>query len=197
MQCFFFSLSYFFLFCLSIFAHLPSYNPLCLWLLCRFSHFRSLCLIPSLSFSQSCLPLRQPEYDNVISHSSTSLPSPLFFSLPPPVSLCLVSLSPADSAALHVSLPLLLILSVTSYAHICTHTPQKNHASPILSCAVPVRRTCCLPAFPFLLHSSDFLINPSSPSVSSLDIPMPPFFSLTSSSLLHSPPASPSLLHLY
>lgn len=36
-------------------------------------------LVPSLSFSLSCLPLRQPENDNVISHSSTSPPSLLFF----------------------------------------------------------------------------------------------------------------------
>lgn len=52
--------------------------------------------------------------------SVTALP----LHLPPslPVSFCLVSLSLADSAALHVSLPLLLLLWVTNYAHICAHT---------------------------------------------------------------------------
>lgn len=87
--------------CFCILAHLPSF---CLWLFCKLPHFLSLCLIPSFSFSPSCLPLRQPKYDNVISHSTTSPPSPAAL----PLSFCLVSLSLADSAALHVSLPVLL-----------------------------------------------------------------------------------------
>lgn len=72
-----------------------------------------------LSFSPSCLPLRQPEYDNVISHSSTAL-SPLSFSHLLRLCLFALSLSFADSAVvLHVSLPHPFLL----YSHqTCTHT---------------------------------------------------------------------------
>lgn len=78
--------------CLSTLAHLPSYNPCCLWLLSKFPHFLSLCLVLSLSFLSlfpSCLPLRQPEYENVISHSSASPPSPLFAASPSVFLSCL------------------------------------------------------------------------------------------------------------
>lgn len=198
------SVSCLFLSCLSIFAHLPSYNPYCLWLLCKFSHFLSLCLIPSLSFSLSCLPLRQPEYDNVISHSSTSLPSPLFF---PPLCLCLFALSLYRLLTLLPSMYPCLSCSYLNHK-LCTHmhTHGLNPTCCILRRVLPVteiRFLLVLPSLPRLLHLSDFLTNRSPPSALSLDIPMPPFFSLTSSSLLHFlpplnvSPASPSPLHLY
>lgn len=75
--------------CLSILSQLSSYDPLCLWLLWQiflFFFFKSypLLLLFFLPLWLSCLPLRQPGWDSVISHSSTSLP---FLTLPPPLSL--------------------------------------------------------------------------------------------------------------
>ncbi len=112
---------------LSILAHLPSYNPFRLWLLCKFPHFLSLCLIPSLSFSLSCLPLRQPEYDNVISHSSTSPPSPLF-------SLLRLSLFVLSLYRLLTLLPSTSpCLSCSYFQSQTTHTYA--HAHPWILCA--------------------------------------------------------------
>lgn len=146
-----------FLSCLSIFAHLPSYNPFRLWLLCKFLHFLSLYLIPSLSFSPSCLPLRQPEYDNVISHSSTSPP-------PPPLCLCLFVLSLYRLLTLLPSMSPCLSCSyfesqtMHTYAHTRLQIVRATHAtlSNPPSCAPSL-------ALPPLHHFSNFLTHPSSP----------------------------------
>lgn len=191
----------------SILAHLPSYNPFCLWLLCKFPHFLSLCLIPSLSFSLSCLPLRQPEYDNVISHSSTSPPSPLFF--PSSTSSASVFLSCLSIACWLCCPPRLLASAAPTFSHklrthMHTHTLRSyvphTPLCSILCHTLPVseaRSLLALPFLPRLPHLSNFLTHPSFPSALSLDFPMPPFFSHTSPSPLLPPPSTSLKSFLY
>lgn len=102
--------SYLFLSCLSIFAHLPSYNPSASGSVNFYIFF--LCIL-FLSFSISCLPLRQPEYNNVISHSSTSQS--------PPSSAC-VFLSDRSVVCWLCCPPCLLASPVLIFSHkLCTH----------------------------------------------------------------------------
>lgn len=111
---------YLLLSCLSILAHLPSYYPSASG--CSVNFCVSFVSFPHFSFPLSCLPLRQPEYNKVISHSSALPPSLLLFPLLHPLHLSfgLFFLLPADSAALLVS-------SDPSFSHcaykcVCTHT---------------------------------------------------------------------------
>lgn len=102
--------------------------------------------------------------------SVTALPHHLLSSFPPPLPpppFSLVSLSLADSAALHISLPPLLLLSVTNYAPTCAHTPLDPSCHThdfILSSAVLCLSQMHFPPFlPRPLHLSDVLPHPSSP----------------------------------
>lgn len=89
--------------------------------------------------------------------SVTALPhhllSSFFPPLPPlPLSFCLVSPSLADSAALHISLPFLLLRSVTNYTHICAHTPSDPtcHTHDFVLSSAVLCLTRSLLALPFI-----------------------------------------------
>lgn len=153
----------------------------------------------------SCLPLRQPEYNNVISHSSTSPPSPL-----PPLLLCLclfvwtlyhlLTLLPSMSPCLSCS----YFQSQTMH----THAHNGPYVPQTLFLFYPGLCSACLRHAPSLLFLSSliYLTHPSSPSIFALDFLnlFPPYLFISTPlttflppwNLSSSTPASPSPLHL-
>lgn len=130
---------------------------------------------PLFLFPLSCLPLRQPEYDNVISHRSTS---PLFLPL---LRLCLFVLSLYHLLTLLPSTSPCLSCSYFQSQTMHTHTPLDPtcRTLPTLFSPLPFSETCA--SFP---PSAPSFIQLSHPS-SALSLS---FFHLFSSLLLITPP---------
>lgn len=87
---------------------------------------------PRFPFSLSCLPLRQPDYDNVITIAvqphrflpHSYFPAPCSTTPPWPKPFCPGSLPLADSTTLRASLPLLPYFESHT---LCTHTYKHKH----------------------------------------------------------------------